>query len=272
MDKYLLNMKFFAYLIGVSIVLITSTAARLFEDKFGRILSAELISHTGVAADSVKIDKAGEKINVKINVFSEKDQQFIRDWMKITSPTLDYAFRIDVVKKKQSEIKGQRRYYSSSKTEVYVYDVTVTNLTRQPVGDLRIDYRTVSQGQSKDLQFQQGSESVTGPMRYNDTITFITMPSTLQSVKSYGYSYKESLLGVILRIYEPGDKLVQEWHSSGIRMDKITWDSIDQPSAPVPRGFTEGTEERDLEALKKLLESGENPFRTKRPDVVKSSK
>ena len=265
-------MKFFAYLIGVSIVLITSTAARLFEDKYGRIMDAQLVSHPGFNADNIKIDKGGKKIEVKVDVFSIKDQEFIRNWMKNTPPTLDYAFRIDVVKKKQSEIKGQRNYYSGNKTEVYVYSVTVTNLTRQPVGNLRIDYRTVSQGQSKDVQFQQGSESVKGPMRYNDTITFITMPSTLQSVKSYGYSYKESLLGVILRIYGPGDKLVEEWHSSGIKMDKITWDSIDQPVAPVPRGFTEGTGERDLDALKKLLESGDNPFRTKKPDVVKSSK
>ena len=98
------------------------------------------------------------------------------------------------------------------------------------------------------------------------------MPLTLQSVKSYGYRYKESLLGVILRIHGPGDKLVEEWHSPGIKMDKITWDSIDQPVAPVPRGFTEETEERDLDALKKLLESGDNPFRTKKPDVVKSGK
>jgi len=265
-------MKFFACLIGISIVFITSTTGRLFEDKYGRIMDAQLVSHPGFNADNIKIDKAGKKIEVKVDVFSIRDQEFIRNWMKNTPPTLDYAFRIDVVKKKQSEIKGQRNYYSGSKTEVYVYSVTVTNLTRQPVGNLRIDYRTVSQGQSKDIQFQQGSESVKGPMRYNDTITFITMPSTLQSVKSYGYSYRESLLGVILRIYGPGDKLVQEWHSSGIKMDKITWDSIDQPVAPVTRGFTEGAEERDLDALKKLLESGDNPFRTKKPDIVKSDK
>ena len=233
-------MKFFAYLIGVSIVLMASTAARLFEDKYGRVLDAQLVSHPGFNADNIKIDKGGKKIEVKVDVFSIKDQEFIRNWMKNTPPTLDYAFRIDVVKKKQSEIKGQRNYYSGNKTEVYVYSVTVTNLTRQPVGDLRIDYRTVSQGQSKDVQFQQGSESVKGPMRYNDTITFITMPLTLQSVKSYGYSYKESLLGVILRIYGPGDKLVEEWHSPGIKMDKITWDSIDQPVAPVPARLYRG--------------------------------
>ena len=93
-------------------------------------------------------------MNVKVDVFSKKDQEFIRSWMKSTPPTLDYAFRIDASKKKQSEDKGERTYYSSSGTEVYVYEVTITNLTRDPVGDLRVDYRTVSQGYSKELQFQ----------------------------------------------------------------------------------------------------------------------
>ena len=265
-------MKFFACIIGISIVLMASTAARLFEDKYGRIMTAKLVSHPGTNADHIKIDKAGKEMDVKIEVFSEKDQQFIRNWMKSTPPTVDYAFRVDAVKKKQSGIKGERSYYSSSKTQVYIYDITVTNLTRQPVGNLRIDYRTVSQGQSKELQFQQGNESIKGPLRYNDTITFITMPSTLQSVTGYGYSYKESLLGVILRIYGPGEKLIEEWRSPGIRMDKMTWDSADQPIEPIKRGFTEEIEKRDLDALKNLLESRDNPFRTKKPDVVKSSK
>jgi len=265
-------MKFFACLIGISIVFISSTTGRLFEDKYGRVMDAQLISHPGPSADHIKIDKAGKEMEVKIEVFSEKDQQFIRDWMKSTPPTVDYAFRVDAVKKKQSDIKGERSYYSSSKTQVYVYEITVTNLTRQPVGNLRIDYRTVSQGQSKELQFQQGNESIKGPLRYNDTMTFITMPSTLQSVNGYGYSYKESLLGVILRIYGPGEKLIEEWRSPGIRMDKVAWESADQPVEPVKRGFTEEIEERDLDALKNLLESSDNPFRTKKPDVVKSSK
>ena len=85
-------MKFFAYLIGVSIVLMASTAARLFEDKYGRILDAQLVSHPGFNADNIKIDKDGKKLEVKVNVFSIKDQEFIRNWMKNTPPTLDYAF------------------------------------------------------------------------------------------------------------------------------------------------------------------------------------
>jgi len=277
-------------------ILLSATEAKQFEDKFGRVMIAELVSHTGAEADLVKIEKSGKKMDVKIDVFSEKDQQFIRDWMKKTPPTLDYAFRIQAVKKKQSEVKGSRSYFSSSKTEVYVYEITITNLTRQPVSDLRIEHRTASQGRSKSLKFQRGTENVKGPLRYNDQISFISTPAKIQSGSgrsSYGYgssySFKESLLGVILRIYGPDGEVVEEWRSSGTRMDQVSWDASEQSDASRRRGFTGEDDDdadadgnrgrgddrrkdddrrqpdiRDLDALRKLLESGENPFRRDR--------
>ena len=69
-------------------MLLSSSAVRSFEDKFGRVLVAELVSHAGIDADTVEIEKDGKKMEVRIDAFSEKDQQFIRDWMKRTPPTL----------------------------------------------------------------------------------------------------------------------------------------------------------------------------------------
>ena len=272
-------------LAGLASMVLSTTEAKQFEDKFGRVMIAELISHTGADANTVKIDKSGKKMDVKVDIFSEKDQQFIRDWMKSTPPTLDYAFRIQAVKKKQSEVKGSRSYFSSSKTEVYLYEITITNLTRQPVSDLRIEHRTASQGRSKSLKFQRGTENVKGPLRYNDQITFISSPAKIQSGSgrsSYGYgssyNFKESLLGVILRIYGPDGEPIEEWRSSGTRMDQVSWDAAEQTDSR-KRGFTGEDDDnedgdrrrdgdgdqrpdvRDLDALRKLLESGENPFR-----------
>ena len=42
---------------------------------------------------------------------------------------LRYQVEMKNGKKKQSDIKGERSYYSSSKTQVYVYEITVTKLT-----------------------------------------------------------------------------------------------------------------------------------------------
>ena len=263
--------------------------AKQFEDKFGRVMVAELVSHTGADGNIVKIDKDGKKMDVKIDVFSEKDQQFIRDWMKKTPPTLAYAFRVEAVKKKQSEAtKSSRSYFSSSKTEVYVYEITVTNLTRQPVSDLRIDHRTVSAGRSKSLKFQRGTETVKGPLRYNEQYTFVSTAkiesASGRSYRGYGssYSFKESLLGVILRIYGPDGEPVKEWKSPGSRMDPVSWGDSEQ-SDTRQRGFTgeddndrdrdrdrdrgDGDrprfDEKDIDALRKLLQGGENPFRNR---------
>ena len=55
--------------------------ARVFEDQFGRIINAELVSHTGNESENVTIKKSGKKMVVKVSLFSEKDQKFIRDWI-----------------------------------------------------------------------------------------------------------------------------------------------------------------------------------------------
>ena len=61
--------------------------AREFEDRFGRLLEAELVAHGGVGAKTVMIKKAdGKTHDVEIGAFSEKDQTFIREWMKKTKP------------------------------------------------------------------------------------------------------------------------------------------------------------------------------------------
>ena len=282
-------MKLIFQLLGLAVLTALSLSgieAKQFEDKFGRVMVAELVSHTDAGGNVVKIDKNGKKMDVKIDVFSEKDQQFIRDWMKNTPPTLDYAFRVQAVKKKLSETKGSRGYYSG-KTEVYVFEITVTNLTRQPVSDLRIEHRTASEGRSKSFKFQSGTESIKGPLRYNEQHTFVSIPAKIESAsgrsyRGYGssYSFKESLLGVILRIYGPDGEPVTEWKSPGSRMDQVSWDDSEQSDSSPRRGFTgeddddddkDGDrgngrprfDEKDLDALRKLLESGENPFRNR---------
>ena len=74
-------------------------SAKVFEDQFGRIMNAELVSHTGAEGENVTIKKSGKDMVVKVALFSEKDQKFIREWMKKTPPTLDYNFRVEVAKK-----------------------------------------------------------------------------------------------------------------------------------------------------------------------------
>ena len=114
--------------------------ARVFEDQFGRIINAELVSHTGNESENVTIKKSGKNMVVKVSLFSEKDQKFIRDWMTKTPPSLDYNFRVQVAKKDIENKPGGSPFEKSDDKRV-AYLMRLTNLTRQPVSGLRVEYR-----------------------------------------------------------------------------------------------------------------------------------
>ncbi len=56
--------------------------AREFEDQFGRVIEAELVAHWGAGNGYVKIDKGGDLLTVKLDAFSEKDQEGIVAWIR----------------------------------------------------------------------------------------------------------------------------------------------------------------------------------------------
>ena len=43
---------------------------RQFEDKFGRVIEAELVSHTGADSETVRIDRGGKTFEDKLDLFS----------------------------------------------------------------------------------------------------------------------------------------------------------------------------------------------------------
>lgn len=207
--------------------------SRTFEDQFGRIIKADLISHTGISSNEIKISKDGKHLNVKISLFSEKDQKFIRNWMKETPPTIDYVFRIEATLKQLGSFKNKSDYIyrstSRSKTKTNAYQIKLTNLTRQTVKDLRVEYRIVKEGRSGRYEFQRGHKEIIDPMRYNQDVVLTTTKSELDSYRSSysSYSYKEVVLGVLIRVFDKQGKLVTDWRSSNTKIAKITWEEID---------------------------------------------
>ena len=207
--------------------------SRTFEDQFGRTIKADLISHTGISSNEVKISKDGKQLNVKISLFSEKDQKFIRNWMKKTPPMIDYVFRIEATLKQLGSFKSKSNsIYSStsrSKTKTNAYEINLTNLTRQTVKDLRLEYRVVKEGRSGRFEFQRGRKEISDPMRYNQDTVLTTTKSELDSYRSSysSYSYKEAVLGVLVRVFDKQGELVADWRSSNTKIAKISWEEID---------------------------------------------
>lgn len=207
--------------------------SRTFEDQFGRTIKADLISHTGISSNEIKISKDGKHLNVKISLFSEKDQKFIRNWMKETPPTIDYVFRIEATLKQLGSFKNKSSsIYSStsrSKTKTNAYEIKLTNLTRQTVKDLRLEYRVVKEGRSGRFEFQRGRKEISDPMRYNQDIVLTTTKSELDSYRSSysSYSYKEVVLGILVRVFDKHGNLVADWRSSNTKIAKTSWEEVD---------------------------------------------
>ena len=228
--KKIKNMCFILLVISISQ---SKVLSRTFEDQFGRTIKADLISHTGISSNEVKISKDGKQLNVKISLFSEKDQKFIRNWMKETPPMIDYVFRIEATLKQLGSFKNKSNsIYSStsrSKTKTNAYEINLTNLTRQTVKDLRLEYRVVKEGRSGRFEFQRGRKEISEPMRYNQDIVLTTAKSELDSYRSSysSDSYKEVVLGVLVRVFDKQGELVADWRSSNTKIAKISWEEID---------------------------------------------
>ena len=212
----------------------STVLARAFEDQFGRTMEADLISHTGISSDIIKIRMGGKQLDVEINLFSDKDQKFIRNWMEETPPKIDYAFRVEATLKQLGTVpkktSSSRSSSSRTKTKTNVYEIHLTNLTRQTVRDLRLEYRIVKEGRSGKFEFQKGSKEISEPMRYNQDVFLTTAKSELYSYRSSysSYSYKEAVLGILVRVFDQQGELVTDWRSTGTKMEKISWEGIDR--------------------------------------------
>ena len=285
-------------IISILVPFCGAVSAKVFEDQFGRIINAELVSHTGAEGESVTIKKSGKNIVVKVVLFSEKDQKFIRGWMEKTPPTVDYNFRVDIAKK-EIKAKPSANPFEKSSEKSTAYLIRLTNLIRYPVSGLRVEYRAYmkdygggsssSRGSSDDNddkdnnddggggrggysekqieeylrnRFGRGrgsrgssrgssskpkiihieeSKDIEEVLKYNKYVTIESKPMRLDSGKMRYSSgrWRDELIGVIVRVYEPGGEMVYEYR------DQSTKDYIWAESSGPIRGFTdEGSDDR----------------------------
>lgn len=253
-----MNLRIWITTAALALAAATVTAtAREFQDSFGRSINAELVSHTGATSDTVKINKGGKELTVKVSLFSEGDQKFIRDWMSKTAPTLDYSFRVDTAKTAADGAKAH--------AEKITYDVKLTNQTREPVSNLRVEYRAYMMdytgggaagglrkwaakrfgkrsvenavGKSEPVQKHvDGEVKIEGPLRFNQTATFTTSALRLDERDGGRFSdgYKDEILGVIVRVYDTAGKMVFE-HRDTKTKDFKWGDEEEKPAVPEVR-------------------------------------
>jgi hypothetical protein len=172
--------------------------------------------------------------------------------MKKTPPTLNYRFGVEALKKKQSTVRVPGYYYSGGKTDMYVYEVKVTNLTTQPVSNIKIKYQTAMEDKvggsstgsyyssyyGKGLLVLEDTIAVKGPLNYNQSATFVTKPFKLDSTRySYYYgssrSLKDSILGCRVRVYDSTGEVREDYRTKNQKFAKINLDGNDSGKTKV---------------------------------------
>lgn len=239
-----------AFLICLCSASLSSAAPRNFEDKFGRIINAELVSHAGASLDTVTINKGGKEMVVKVDIFSAKDQEFIRTWMKNEPATVDYRFRITAERKttKPAAKADGSDPFIGKPANSETFNIKVTNLTRQPVSGMALEYRVYTssypttmadlrdrlgagkgfgglgrKGRAEKIEpvtkFSEHSQPIEGEIKYNHSTTIETKPVSKFSAENpfTNDRYEDEVLGIIVRIYDAGGKMVHEHRDSKVK-------------------------------------------------------
>jgi len=206
---------------------------REFTDQKGRTMKAELVSHDGKG--NIKLKRTdGQKFSVSPTVFSIDDQAYIRKWIEANPVQLQYRFDVEY---KTEKLASQRRDfgYKKVKNQELAYKIELTNIGRNPVGNLKAEYRVFTRNEADGSYssyeaggYYAGTGEVKGPIRYNEaaTITTLGVPIDTVDYDGAGSRYKDSLLGFMLRLKEPAGKVVFEFVSPTNTLKGKTWESI----------------------------------------------
>ncbi|MEM0896958.1 MAG: hypothetical protein AAGJ79_08725 [Verrucomicrobiota bacterium] len=221
---------------GIFMATVAASDYQEFFDTQGRKIEAKLLSHKGDG--TVKIEmKGGKEYTLPITKFGKLDQQMIKDWIEKTPPAIDYNFLVEF-KEDRSDTDVRRPSYMRIKTNTVIYEVKITNRSRDVVSGLTFDWRAFMYNEAESDHRASGSEvglfalngSVELPaaMRYNDSLDVKTKPFELHDVEYfYVYGdehYKDRMAGLMLRAKNAAGKVVWEYKSNDKEIAAQVWD------------------------------------------------
>ena len=214
---------------GVFVFFSMALQARTFTDSNGKVIEADLISHSG---GKVKIKRAdGKEFDVDPSVFSKVDQEFIKGWMKKTPEFIDYNLHVEIDKKK---LDGDftDHDYKRVKNEQWYFLLEVTNRSQQTVSNLKIEYRILytdaargsyRSSDTEPIRMVEGSQTLKQDLETNRTAIIKTKPVQIDTVDyDYGARYKDDLKGCLIRIVGPDGQTILE-ETKGLSMKNKTW-------------------------------------------------
>jgi hypothetical protein len=218
-----------------------------FTDQQGRTLKAEIINVIGQEVSLQRAD--GENFKVKISIFSDADQAFIRQWaLKEAADAKGDAltFTASIIDSNNSTAQTSDQ---TIQRWLAGFKVTLTNESSMELQKLRVDYQLFkhaavpgSADPSTDPITRSAGSFTLDLVPANGDQTFATTKIPLSSYSlDSGYSWatganrvvSDDLLGIWLRVYADNGDLIEEWCSRPSLMKNQKWDddSLKKPGA-----------------------------------------
>lgn len=200
-------------------ILTVESRAIELEDRYGRRITADLVSHLGTDGEKVKIAQGGKAYDVVLSTFSERSRKEIRDWIR-ENPSLGPKLELELSAGK-----------TKLRKDAYVYSVTVENRSKSAAPPLRVEYLVFGRGGS-GLTSRKGEHAFAAPIPGGEKATFKTkhFDPNVRVVKSgrakISISSRSSnqpnprgaktLAGVLVRVFDTHGDLVaeQKWPSA----------------------------------------------------------
>ncbi len=213
-----------------------------FTDLQNRHLKAAIVTVVGQDVSLKRED--GENFKVKISVFSDPDQDYIRQWaFKQAVDLKGKIFALTATQNKSSEVTAQTSDMNEQKWQAG-YKVILENQTSMELQKLRIDYQIFKHASvpgsvdpSADPVVRVAGSSTLDlvPPGGSSTIMTVKTPMSAYTLNS-GYRWAsgansitgDSLQGIWMRIYTSNGDLIQEWCSAPSIMKKQKWEDASQ--------------------------------------------
>jgi hypothetical protein len=227
-------------------------------DTDGRLLEARLVSAAG---DVITVERSSDKkqFQVPLEKFHDLSQRYIKLWLQRDVEAIDYSLGF-VARKRMLEDSDYETAGRTLTTTKWVYDIELTNRTRNELEGAEIEFRIFYDDEVK-LQrttaypgegIEQDGESVALPtLGFNARAEFTTPPIELDT---YRYDptrgereyRKDQLVGIWLRVAK-GDDVIAEHKSNETAMKDFVWDGEETTVIKVTDSF--GDEFKDSKRI-----------------------
>lgn len=223
----------------------------MLTDIEGRQLNVELLAANGDMLRIKRVDDAKE-FEIQMAQLDEISHDRVKNWIERNPEMTNFSIAFEVGKRlaEADEFESAGR---SLKTSQWVYDITMTNQTRNLLSGAEVEYRIIYDDEvafSRTSAMpgkggkQQDGENVELPdMSFNERAEFTT-----PRVELHTYNYaptrgqrefeKDKLIGIWIRVTKRG-QILDEYQSNVAVMRDLSWDGEEETGIVIRDSFKE---------------------------------